>query len=271
MCSQLAHYLRVIMERDNKTTYRQQSNKYSARARDNNPPARRQLKDDYDSDYDAAPRGKRRVERESYQERAYSTVPAGSFLHDKKKILIGLGAIAGIAIAAGIGSMISNAGKVRIVSVAPASVSAQQPYQKCDDVETTRYSRNHKNGTEGAVIGGVGGAAVGGLITHSWVGAGVGAAVGAVGGDLIQRSHQPDYVAHHSTSTECETVYRQIQVPIGYQVSYMGSNDQLLQMTTQHAPELGSKVALEQLQADEVTLQQQQTMVQQAIAAKPAN
>ena len=260
------------MERDNKTTYRQQSGKYSARARDNNPPARRQGTEARDDDYISEPgRNKRSAEREKYDARNYASVPAGSFLHDKKKILIGLGVIAGLAIAAGIGSMISNAGKVRIVNVAPASVPAQQPYQKCDDVETTRYSRNHKNGTEGAVIGGVGGAAVGGLVTHSWVGAGVGAAVGAVGGDLIQRSHQPDYVAHHSTSTECETAYRQIQVPIGYQVSYMGSDDQVLQMTTQHAPQLGAKVELEQLQADQVTLQQQQAMVQQAIAAKPAS
>ncbi len=259
------------MERDNKTTYRQQPNKYSARARDNNPPARRREVEERDDDYIAEPRKNRRVEREVYDDRGYSSAPAGSFLHDKKKILIGLGVVGALAIAAGIGSMISNAGKVRIVNVAPASVPAQQPYQKCDDVETTRYSRNHKNGTEGAVIGGVGGAAVGGLITHSWVGAGVGAAVGAVGGDLVQRSHQPDYVAHHSTSTECETAYRQIQVPIGYQVSYMGSDDQVLQMTTQHAPQLGAKVELEQLQADQVTLQEQQAMVQQAIAAKPAS
>ena len=141
------------MERDDKTTYRQQTNKYSARARDNNPPARRRVAEERDDDYVAEPRRNRRVERDVYDDRGYASVPAGSFLHDKKKILIGLGAIAGIAIAAGIGSMISNAGKVRIVSVAPASVSAQQPYQKCDDVETTRYSRNHKNGTEGAVIG----------------------------------------------------------------------------------------------------------------------
>ena len=39
---------------------------------------------------------------------------------------------------------------------------------------------------------------IGGLVSHSWVGAGVGAAVGAVGGDLIERSNQPDYVAHHN-------------------------------------------------------------------------
>lgn len=186
-------------------------------------------------------------------------------LRNRKKILIGLIAVGALALAIGIGEMIANSGKVRIINAQPALVAAQQPYQSCQQVGTTSYSRNHKNGTEGAIIGGVGGAAVGGLITHSWVGAGVGAAVGAVGGDLIQRSHQPDYVAHHGSTTQCQTAYRQIQVPVGYQVEYMDNDDNLAQITTQHQPPIGTKVKLEQLQADIVTPEMQQQIVQQAI------
>lgn len=193
-------------------------------------------------------------------------------LRNRKKIIIGLIAVASIAAAVGIGELISNYGKVRIVNVQPAVVAAQQPYQACHNVGTTSYSRNHKSGTEGAIIGGVGGAAVGGLITHSWVGAGVGAAVGAVGGDLIERSNQPDYVAHHGSTTQCETAYRPIQVPVGYQVEYMDSDDKVTQIITQHQPPVGGKVPLEQLQADQVSQEQQQLIVQQAIngGAAPA-
>lgn len=186
-------------------------------------------------------------------------------LRNRKKIIIGLIAVGAIAAAVGIGELISNYGKVRIVNVQPAVVAAQQPYQACHNVGTTSYSRNHKSGTEGAIIGGVGGAAVGGLITHSWVGAGVGAAVGAVGGDLIERSNQPDYVAHHGSTTQCETAYRPIQVPVGYQVEYMDSDDKVTQIITQHQPPVGGKVPLEQLQADQVTQEQQQLIVQQAV------
>ena len=142
-------------------------------------------------------------------------------------------------------------------------------HQNCQQVGTTNYSRNHKNGTEGAVIGGVGGAAVGGLISHSWVGVGVGAVVGGVGGDLIQRSHQPDYVAHHGSKTQCATAYRPIQVPIGYQVGYL-NDDAVTQITTQHQPSIGTKVKLIELEADQVTPLQQQQLVQQAIAGGSA-
>jgi len=213
-------------------------------------------------------------QRRSYSENDYknssrNSYPAEtSFFQDKKKLLIGLGGVAGVAIAATIaGILISNSGKVKILSVVPATVSAKQPYQKCEDIETTRYSRNHKNGTEGAIIGGTGGAVAVGLLTHSWVGAGVGAVAGAVGGDLIQRSHQPNYIAHHSSNTECRTEYRQIQVPIGYQVSYLGKNDEVLQMTTRHQQQIGNKIALEDLAADEVTPEQQQTLIQKAVSA----
>jgi hypothetical protein len=44
------------------------------------------------------------------------------------------------------------------------------------------------NAEKGAVIGGVGGAAVGGLVTGDVGGAAVGAGIGAVGGYLIGRS-----------------------------------------------------------------------------------
>lgn len=191
------------------------------------------------------------------------------FLAHKKKLIIGLIAIAGVAVAAGIIQLVMNAGKVEVVSVQPATLMAQQPYQNCQQVATTNYSRNHKNGTEGAVIGGVGGAVVGGLISHSVVGLGVGAVVGGVGGDLIQRSHQPDYVAHHGSATHCETAYRQIQVPVGYQVGYL--NDGVLtQITTQHQVPIGAKIKLADLEADQVSTMQQQQLVQQAIAGPQA-
>lgn len=200
--------------------------------------------------------------------------PNGGFAANKKKLIIG-GAIAAAVLAAiGLGIILSNAGKVEIVSVQPALISAQQPYQSCERVGSTHYSRNHKSGTEGAIIGGVGGAAVGGLVSHSWVGAGVGAAVGAVGGDLIERSNQPDYVAHHSSTTQCSTAYRPIQVPVGYQVGYLNSDNAVVQVVTQHQPQVGTKVKLEELNADQVSPQQQQQLVQQAInggnAAQPA-
>lgn len=187
----------------------------------------------------------------------------------RKKLIIALLVVAGLAAAIGIGEIISNAGKVEVVSVQPATLTAQQPYQNCQQVGTTNYSRNNKNGTEGAVIGGVGGAVVGGLISHSLVGVGVGAVVGGVGGDLIQRSHQPDYVAHHGSTTQCATAYRPIQVPIGYQVGYL-NDDAVTQITTQHQPQIGSKVKLTELEADQVTPLQQQQLVQQAIAGNSA-
>lgn len=187
------------------------------------------------------------------------------FLAHKKKLIIGLIAIAGVAVAAGITQLVMNAGKVEVLSVQPAMLMAQQPYQNCQQVATTNYSRNHKNGTEGAVIGGVGGAVVGGLISHSIVGLGVGAVVGGVGGDLVQRSYQPDYVAHHGSATHCETAYRQIQVPVGYQIGYL-NDDVLTQITTQHQLPIGTKVKLADLEADQVSTLQQQQLVQQAIA-----
>ncbi len=184
--------------------------------------------------------------------------------NNKNKIILGVVIAGAAALAIGIGELISNSGKVSIVSVQPSTLSAQQPYQDCQQVRTTSYSRNHKSGTEGAIIGGAGGAAVGGLVSHSWVGAGVGAAVGAVGGDLVERSNQPDYVAHHGSTNECKTSYRPIQVPVGYQVGYL-SDGQVVQIVTAHQPEVGSKVSLKELEADQVTPEQQQQLIQQAI------
>lgn len=227
----------------------------------NRPPSRR----DSQEEHEYVPRSKRTRESHDF---VSDMTPVGETqwaLRNKKKIIIGLAAVGALAAAIGIGEMISNAGKVRIINVQPATLPAQQPYQSCQQVATTSYSRNHKSGTEGAIIGGVGGAAVGGLVTHSWVGAGVGAAVGAVGGDLIERSNQPDYVAHHGSQTQCQTLYRQIQVPIGYQVQYMDHDDNTAQIITQHQPPTGVKVPLEQLQADQVTPAQEQEMVQAAI------
>lgn len=212
--------------------------------------------------HDAQRGNPQRMRNESFDD---YDAPSGGFATNKKKLIIG-GAIAAAVLAAiGLGIIISNAGKVEIVNVQPALISAQQPYQSCERVGSTHYSRNHKSGTEGAIIGGVGGAAVGGLVSHSWVGAGVGAAVGAVGGDLIERSNQPDYVAHHSSTTQCSTAYRPIQVPVGYQVGYLNSDNAVVQVVTQHQPQVGTRVKLEELNADQVSPQQQQQLVQQAI------
>lgn len=220
---------------------------------------------------DAERNNSRRMRAESFDD--YDAT-GGGLAGNKKKLIIGGGIAAAVLAAVGLGIILSNAGKVEIVSVQPALLSAQQPYQSCEKVGNTHYSRNHKSGTEGAIIGGVGGAAVGGLVSHSWVGAGVGAAVGAVGGDLIERSNQPDYVAHHSTTTQCSTAYRPIQVPVGYQVGYLNSDNAVVQIVTQHQPQVGTKVKLEELNADQVSPQQQQQLVQQAInggnAAQPA-
>lgn len=200
------------MDTRQNTGNRNSQRRYNNRADERNAPSRKPRDDD-----EYLPRARNQKQSHDF---VSDMAPVGETqwaLRNRKKIIIGLAVVGALAAAIGIGEMIANAGKVRIINVQPATLPAQQPYQSCQQVGTTSYSRNHKSGTEGAVIGGVGGAAVGGLVTHSWVGAGVGAAVGAVGGDLIERSNQPDYVAHHGTQTQCQTAYRQIQVPIGYQ------------------------------------------------------
>ena len=183
-----------------------------------------------------------------------------------KKILLAAAISGALAVAAGVGDYVSTIGKVKITSVAPSIVSAQQPYQDCNDYITTSYVKYHKNGTEGAVIGGATGAAVVGIASHSLVGAGIGLAVGAIGGDLIQRGMQPKYVKHQSTRTKCQILTHQINVPIGYQVWYIGSDSMPTQIITQHQPPLG-EVSLKDLQADQVSPQLQQQKVQAAISA----
>ncbi len=190
--------------------------------------------------------------------------------NNRKKLFIMLGSIAAAGLALGAYALIANSNKVRILSVTPAIQTAQEPYQDCEEVKSTSYVRNHKSGMKGAVIGGVGGGAVVGLVTHSWTGALIGAGVGAVSGDLIQRSRQPDYVAKHHSANQCKIAYRQIQVPIGYQVSYLQDNN-VIQITTQHQPLIGSKVDLQQLQADVVTPAQSQLLVQQALKNAQTN
>lgn len=247
--------------RDPRNNYKQRENLSRRRAA---PERQEPLRKYVDNDNPPA----RSRQRNSYQHEYENDLNLPTRMN-RKKLIIGLLIVAGLAAAIGIGDIISNSGKVEVVSVQPATLTAQQPYQNCQQVGTTNYSRNHKNGTEGAVIGGVGGAAVGGLISHSWVGVGVGAVVGGVGGDLIQRSHQPDYVAHHGSTTQCETAYRPVQVPIGYQVGYL-NDDAVTQITTQHQPSIGTKVKLTELEADQVTPLQQQQLVQQAIAGGSA-
>lgn len=183
----------------------------------------------------------------------------------RKKLIIALSIMGALVAAVGIGKVVSNSGKVQIISVQPATVAAQKQYKNCEKVSTTSYTRNHKNGTEGAIIGGVGGGAVGALVSHSVVGLAVGAAIGGVGGDLIQRSHQPDYVAHKGSENECQTANKTIQVPVGYQVQYMSHDDAISQIITRHKPAVGDNVAITELENDQVTPEQQKEIVQQSI------
>lgn len=218
--------------------------------------------------------GQQTPTRESYSQsnkeqpsgqRPNNLSPHGNGMDNKKKILIALGLLGAIAAIGGVMEMISNAGKVRILQVQNATVTAQQPYQNCGQVGTTSYSNYHKNGTDGAIIGGVGGAVVDGLVSHSWVGAGVGALVGGVGGDLVQRSYQPNIVAHHGEKTVCNQAYRPVQVPVGYNVQFMDHDDNIGNLVTAHQPPIGEKVPLVDLQKDEVTEQEQQQIVQKYI------
>lgn len=185
----------------------------------------------------------------------------------KEKLIIGGVAVAAVAGGFGGTQVINNMGKVQVVEVGQALVAAKQPFEDCHNEEHTTYQKNQKNGTEGAIIGGVGGAAVGGLIAHSWVGAGVGAAVGAVGGDLVERHNQPDYVAKKSESTKCKISYRDVQVPVGYKVSYLDSDGKLQNIVVAHEQAAGTKVKLKDLELDQVTPDAQQKIVQQAIGA----
>ncbi len=51
--------------------------------------------------------------------------------------------------------------------------------------------------TNGALIGGAGGAVIGGVASHSWGGAAVGGAIGAVAGVAIADLTRPHYAHRH--------------------------------------------------------------------------
>ena len=179
------------------------------------------------------------------------------------KILIAT-AVAAVGAIGGF-EVIDNMGKVEIVSVTQATVDAKQPFQDCQNEKTTEYVKNHKDGTEGGIIGGVGGGALVGAVTHSWVGAGIGAVAGAVGGNLIDKSRQPDYIAKHGSRENCKIAYRDIKVPIGYQINYLDSNGKVAQIITASQFQAGIKVKLKELEADQVTQAKSGQIVQKAI------
>lgn len=147
----------------------------------------------------------------------------------------------------------------QIIAVNPNLVTTQQAYQDCHHQGT--YVRNHKDGTEGALIGGATGAVAGGIVGNQIHGGGGGTAVGVVAGGVggalvgreIQRSNQPDYIARRTTS--CHTAYKPQSTQVGYQVQYL-YKDVLGSIITQYAPAIGSQLSLEQLHALALPTQQ---------------
>ncbi|MDD3266969.1 MAG: glycine zipper domain-containing protein [Burkholderiales bacterium] len=233
--------------------------------------SRRQNSRNYDQNERRARSNDRRDDRnyDEYNSRDYRNPNKRNYEIEssngnRKKLFIALSVIGALAVAVGVGEVVSNSGKVQIISVQNATVATQKSYQDCQKVGTTRYTKNHKSGTEGAIIGGVGGAAVGALVSHSVVGLAVGAAVGGVGGDLIQRSNEPDYVAHKGSTTQCQNASKTIQVPVGYQVQYMTHDDAISQIITKHQFQAGQSVSIQELENDQVTPAQQKQIVQQA-------
>lgn len=207
-----------------------------------NPQQNRQNyeEDDY---YDEQPR---RARANNYPPRAEKS---------NKGLLYGLGAVAAVAVAAGSYFIFKAPDTAQIVAVSPNYVTTQQAYQDCHRVGTTRYVKNQKNGTEGALIGGATGAVAGGIIGNQVHGGGGGTAVGAVAGGVggaligreIQRSNQPDYVAKHGSSTQCQTAYRPVQTQSGYNVQYL-YKDNMANIVTQTAPAIGTKIPMKDLQ-----------------------
>lgn len=237
---------------------------YEEDRRDNN------YQGDYEDDYqddqrqmDRAPRNRQQRGNPNQQsrQRRYDDdyddyQPQYRQSSSKKPLLIGLGVVGAVAVAAGLYSFLSGSGTAQIVSVSPNYVSTQQPYQDCHRVGTTRYVRNQKNGTEGALIGGATGAVAGGIIGNqvkqggggTAVGAVVGGATGALVGREIQRSNQPDYVAQKGSTTQCATRYKNVQTQAGYNVQYLYKGN-MASMVTQSAPAIGVKLPYSQLQA----------------------
>ena len=249
---------------------------------------RRKNTDNYDNNFDDQPRNanrgnKRNNYQDEYEERApqrrapnpqqnrrnhddddyYDEQPrrarANNYAPREEKsnkgLLYGLGAVAAVAVAAGSYFIFKAPDTAQIVAVSPNYVTTQQAYQDCHRVGTTRYVKNQKNGTEGALIGGATGAVAGGIIGNQVHGGGGGTAVGAVAGGVggaligreIQRSNQPDYVAKHGSSTQCQTAYRPVQTQSGYNVQYL-YKDNMANIVTQSAPAIGTKIPMKDLQ-----------------------
>lgn len=172
-----------------------------------------------------------------------------------KPLIIG-GVAALVVIGAGALFLLNKPASAQIVSVSPNYVTTQQAYQDCHRVSTTKYVKNKKNGTEGAIIGGATGAVAGGIIGNqvkqggggTVIGAVAGGAAGALIGDQVQKSNQPDYVAHKGSGTQCRTAYKPVQNQVGYNVQYL-YKDNMQSIVTQTAPAIGSKIPLDQLQA----------------------
>ncbi|RTL12850.1 MAG: glycine zipper 2TM domain-containing protein [Neisseriaceae bacterium] len=243
--------------RGNNRNYQDEYEERTPQRRAPNPQQqnRRNYNDD-DDYYDEQPR---RTRANNYPPRAEKS---------NKGLLYGLGAIAAVAVAAGSYFAFKAPDTAQIVAVSPNYITTQQAYQDCHRVGTTRYVKNQKNGTEGALIGGATGAVAGGIIGNQVHGGGGGTAVGAVAGGVggaligreIQRSNQPDYVAKHGSSTQCQTAYRPVQTQSGYNVQYL-YKDNMANIVTQTAPAIGTKIPMKNLQ--------QMAMPAQATGANP--
>lgn len=222
-----------------------QDGEYEERAPQRRAPNPQQNRQNYEEDghYDEPPR---RGRANNYAPREEKS---------NKGLLYGLGAVAAVAVAAGSYFIFKAPDTAQIVAVSPNYVTTQQAYQDCHRVGTTRYVKNQKNGTEGALIGGATGAVAGGIIGNQVHGGGGGTAVGAIAGGVggaligrdIQRSNQPDYVAKHGSSTQCQTAYRPVQTQSGYNVQYL-YKDNMANIVTQSAPAIGTKIPMKDLQ-----------------------
>ncbi len=198
---------------------------------------------------------------EDYDERDYS--PQRPPRKPANHLLIGLIAVAVVAVAAGSYMLFAGNSDAEIIAVSPNYITTQQPYQDCHKVGTTSYVKNQKNGTEGALIGGATGAVAGGVVGNQIHGGGGGTAVGAIVGGAtgalvgrdIQRSNQPDYVAKHGSTTKCATAYRNVQTQVGYNAQYMYKNN-VATMVVQNQLTVGTKIPYKQLQAMAVPPQQ---------------
>lgn len=174
-----------------------------------------------------------------------------------KWLLVGAILAGVIFLAVGISMLMPS--KARVLSVVPA----YQTSRSCGNVTGTRYVKNQKNGTEGAVIGGIGGALAGGAIGNAigrsahnagageLIGAVAGGAAGAYAGDEIQKSNQPNTIARRTTRRVC----RPVQQQIGYTVQYAYKDNINSILVSQQIP-VGTELPLQQLQAMSINPQQ---------------